>query len=297
MRIILFSRFIIILLFVFLFASCEIINPKVTVPAYITIPSFVFTTDEITQGTNSNKISDAWVYVDEELIGTFEFPAKFPVLKEGLHKVEIRAGIKLNGISSTRIDYPYLESFVTTVQLTPNQETIIIPTFTYYSNTVFKWLENFENIGVSISENANSVSKFKLLQNSSEVFEGNKCGYVEMDQTNNFFEIGTKEEYDLPKDGATVILELNYKNSEEMLVGIYANTPSSVTQELALKLRATTNTSGNLEWNKVYINLTPFVSKHTTATSYKVFFGGTLRDKPEVSKAVYYIDNIKLIHR
>lgn len=297
MRILLFSRFIIILLFVFLFASCEIINPKVTVPAYITIPSFVFKTDEITQGTNSNKITDVWVYVDDQLIGTFELPAKFPVIKDGLHKVEIRAGIKLNGISSTRIDYPYLESFTSTVLLTPNQETIIIPTFTYYSNTVFKWLENFENIGVSISENGTSVSKFKLLQNSSEVFEGKKCGYVEMDQTNNFFEIGTKEEYDLPKEGATVILELNYKNSEEMLVGIYANTPSSVTQELALKLRATTNASGNLEWNKIYINLTPFVSKHTTATSYKVFFGGTLRDKPDVSKAVYYIDNVKLIHR
>lgn len=285
------------LFLLFLVSSCDILSPKVAIPAYINIPSFSFITDLTSQGSNSNKITDVWVYVDEELIGTFELPAKFPVLKDGVHKVEIRAGIKLNGIATTRLEYPFFDSFTTTVQLSPNQETTIIPTFKYYSNVVFKWLESFENIGISLSENTNSISKFSLDQSPADVFEGLKCGYIEMDQTNNFFEVVTKDQYDLPKDGKTVILELNYKNSEEMLVGIYANSASSVTQSLALKLRSTVNSNGNLEWNKIYINLTSLISKEVSASSYKIFFGGTLRDKPDVAKAVYYIDNIKLVHR
>ena len=279
------------------FFSCEILNPKVDIPSYISIPSFSLITDPLTEGTNNNKITDVWVYVDDVLVGTFEVPAKFPVLKEGSHVVEIKAGVQLNGISTTRLEYPFFDGHTTTVQLNPNTETVITPVFKYNKNTVFKWMENFENIGMSLTEGANSISKLKLLSNSNEVFEGNKCAYVEMDQTNNFFEISTKEEYELPKDGASVILEMNYKNNEEMLVGIYANSASTVEQKLALKLRPTIDDNGNLYWNKIYINLTSVVSSSTDATTFKVFFGGTLRDKPDVSKAVYYIDNIKLTHR
>ena len=94
-----------------LFSSCELYNPSEPIPAYIHIEKFNLTTDYATQGSNSHKITDAWVYVDDQLIGCFELPATFPVITEGTHKVKIVAGIKVNGIASNRGQYPFYNPY------------------------------------------------------------------------------------------------------------------------------------------------------------------------------------------
>ena len=73
------------------------------------IDSVSLDTNYYEQGSNFKAITDAWVYVDDGLIGAFELPATIPVLAEGKHKLEIRPGIKLNGISSTRAPYPFYQ--------------------------------------------------------------------------------------------------------------------------------------------------------------------------------------------
>ena len=104
-----FYRFdVLFLSFIFLsLSSCEIYNPSEDEPSYIHIDSISLTTDYTAYGTASHKITDAWVYVDNELIGAFELPANVPVLKSGVHNINIRPGIKLNGIAATRSYYPF----------------------------------------------------------------------------------------------------------------------------------------------------------------------------------------------
>ncbi|MES2398217.1 MAG: hypothetical protein V4549_19535, partial [Bacteroidota bacterium] len=88
------------------FISCELYNPAEPIPAYIRIDKIDLATIP-GQGTDSHKITDAWVYIDEQLIGCFELPATFPVLYEGSHQVKIAPGIKVNGIAATRSPYPF----------------------------------------------------------------------------------------------------------------------------------------------------------------------------------------------
>ena len=57
---------------VLLFHSCEIINPEEDIPSYIYVEEIKFTSTNPDQGSSSNKILDAWVYVDDELIGAFD---------------------------------------------------------------------------------------------------------------------------------------------------------------------------------------------------------------------------------
>ncbi|HOV12628.1 MAG TPA: hypothetical protein PLL90_12785, partial [Bacteroidales bacterium] len=67
------------------------------VPSYIHIDKIDLNTTYEFDGSNSCKITDAWVYIDGDLQGIYELPATFPVLANGQHTIMVRAGIKLNG--------------------------------------------------------------------------------------------------------------------------------------------------------------------------------------------------------
>ena len=84
--------------------SCEVINTEEDIPSIISIESI-----EV-DGNHSSNITDAWVYIDNEFQGVFPLPANFPVLKTGELEIIIEAGIKKNGISSSRENYPFFTS-------------------------------------------------------------------------------------------------------------------------------------------------------------------------------------------
>ena len=90
------------------FSSCNVINPATPVPSYIRVNSIKLYTDYSTQGSNSNAITDAWVFVDEQVIGVFQMPVNVPILYSGSHTVTIQAGVIVDGIAATRINYPFL---------------------------------------------------------------------------------------------------------------------------------------------------------------------------------------------
>ena len=142
------------LLFLF---SCEVINTEEDIPSIITIESIEV--DEI----HSSKITDAWVYIDNEFQGVFPYPI-FPVLKTGQQEI-IEAGIKKNGISSSRENYPYFTSYVVNSELLENQNTSFSPKVSY-SLTSFPYNENFEGVGTSlnvVSESSNhTIEKFMI---------------------------------------------------------------------------------------------------------------------------------------
>src|SRR5687767_2026929 len=80
------------------FTGCDKEEP---VPSYIHIDSISLNSIYSTQGTSDHKITDAWVFVNEQYVGVYELPATFPVLYEGTQNIRIKAGIKKNGISAT----------------------------------------------------------------------------------------------------------------------------------------------------------------------------------------------------
>ncbi|MDQ3048944.1 MAG: hypothetical protein M3R27_15445, partial [Bacteroidota bacterium] len=114
--------------FLLFLSSCEIYNPAEQIPAYIRVEKFILTTDNFSQGSNSHKITDVWVYVDEILVGCFELPVTIPVLYEGSHQVKLRAGIKVNGISASRAPYPFYTIHEQTVDFQPTKKITLTPT-------------------------------------------------------------------------------------------------------------------------------------------------------------------------
>ena len=284
------SWFLVLAIFLLALSSCELINPDEGIPSYIQIDTITLSTDYAAEGSASHKITDAWVYVDDELVGAYELPATIPVLNSGSHKITINAGIKMNGIAATRIPYPFYESYEVTTDLFPDSAISLEPNVNYYSSTTFAWKEDFESPGYTLEITSISDTILNRVSGTADVFEGNSSGLFSMlNPPHILFECKTINEYALPKGGTPVFLELNYKCNNTFRIGIFANEAGLSTQVPQTIL---INKSEN--WNKIYVNLTNEVSLFVNAINYNIYFG-VIPDEGN-PEPIVYVDNIKLIY-
>jgi len=297
------QRHVYLLMFlpVFLFTSCDKFEGDQTVPTYLSIDNVGFTTDFSSQGTEKQNIKDVWIFVNDQAIGGFEMPAKFPVLEEGISTVEIRPGIILNGISSTRADYPYFEPIILKdVNLVRDS----ILSFTdletvYRSNTVFKWREEFEDPALTIISGPHSDTGIIMTDPADNPVAfldeySRFSGVVSLDAARPYVFLEStsgsgNNGFDL-KAGDFIFLELHYKSDVDITTGMLLNQQNQyIEQRSLIGIRATQ------EWKKIYINFTPVVLESPGAVSFWVYFEAYRDEAREVSKI--YLDNIKLLSR
>ncbi len=266
---------IFIIFFSLLLFSCNELD--LGIPNYLIIEEI-----NVNDNTTAN-ITDAWVYVDDNLIGVYELPANFPTLEEGVHQVRIRAGIKDNGISGTRIPYPFYSSYIIdTFDFNSNNALVITPQVSYIENIDF-FNEDFEGVGLDLEITSISDTTILKFNNSTN----NYGGAILIDSLFNF-ELSTDELSDLPQAGAPVYLELDYKSNTQFLVGVYVNFPQSVLQKDLLYINP------KEDWNKIYINLTSAISEAVGANSFKVFIS-MQRDFALDTNSIFF-DNIKVVY-
>lgn len=67
-------------------------------------------------------VTDMWVYANDEAIGVWqENRSAIPVLSEGSTYIKIVAGVRRNGITQDRIQYPFYATWSQNVDLTLGQ--------------------------------------------------------------------------------------------------------------------------------------------------------------------------------
>lgn len=268
-------------------SACNWINPSEEIPSYVRIDSISFSATG-TQGTASQSIVDAWVYIDGENAGVYELPCTFPVLKTGNCRIQVFPGIKLDGISATRAIYPFMKSWEGNFDLLENSITIISPAVTYAGNLEFEVIEDFESGGITFSETVYSDTILMRSSDPGEVFEGGYSGKIVVDTDHPLADVKSNDAFLLPQGGAYNFLELNFKTDVAVGVGVIANDGTQSVYHPVVGLNPTTT------WKKIYINLSPVVSRETSSYSFYVFFRINLPD--DMSVATFSVDNIKLIH-
>jgi hypothetical protein len=279
------------LFYLLAFVGCNIINPSEEEAAYIEVNSSSVTTDVAIQGSNSANISDAWIYVDDNLVGAFKLPCRIPVLHSGTHKVSIGAGVQLNGSSSLRTPYLFYRFHEqANVNLEAGQTTVIAPTFSYFDSLTFAFKANFDDLsGNKLTSTSSSDTTLSLCNEPARVFEGAGSCLVELFRDSGFVDFQMIDPVSLPKGGANVFMEINYKNNQDLLVGLRSYyTSSSINEEQIITLRPTDS------WNKVYINLTRQVSSQVYANNYRIFFQTIKPSGTEPLEVL--IDNFKIIY-
>jgi len=267
---------------IILFLVCAALSCKKSgkVPSYLYIESFDISSDIVT-GSNSSNIADVWVYINDNPQGVYELPATFPVISEGAVKVGLIPGIKMNGIATTRVSYPFYSEFSIQKELTPQLTDTIYPSAQYIASTKVALLEDFET--------GNIFNNIIRISEPSLVFEGQGSGSIAIENETDNQLAYTTTRFTIPGLTPAAFIELDYKNNHEINVGLRAYRTASAQVINIEKLNLTVKE----EWNKIYINFTPEINR-LQADEYELTF--TFVRKSNINPVNIYLDNIKVLY-
>jgi len=267
--------------------SCEWIDKEVEVPSYIYIPQYSFEAMP-TDGSSSHNITDAWVFVNGQKIGAFELPATIPILASGECDIIIFPGIKLNGTGATRAVYTFYTRYEAKHTLYKDSVITIQPTATYVDNLMFDFIEDFESVGIVFDKTPRSDTILMKTDNPLHVFEGLYSGHIVIEGNRDFAEFKSISSYNLPKYGGFSFVEIDCKSTCPFYIGIYANDITFATQHPIVVITPSDN------WKKIYVNLTPTVSRLQNSLDFDIFIAAQLEEG--VQKGEIWIDNVKLVY-
>jgi hypothetical protein len=274
------------LLVISILYSCETINPEEEIPSFLFIDDVELETSS-TQGLPSANITDVWVYTADEFLGVFPLPAKVPVLADGSSDIIAVAGIKKNGITASRLDYPFFSQYNETVELNRNEICSIMPIVNYTIDE-FPLVENFEGNGSIFEVVTDSLNHLleKRISTTSDPDSSKYAIATIRGEEGEIFECNSPL-ITLPKD-RNVYLEFEHKGNSSIVVGFFAYESSVVNKTSIIYLNPST------DWNKIYLSLTESIYLYNNATEYKLFFG-MVRDVTMESNS-FYLDNIRLVY-
>lgn len=278
-----------ILLIIFIFASCDIINPEEEIPAYVEILPFAYTS---TDGSTSEQITDGWIYIGGEYLGAFDLPKTIPVLMSGSQDVIIDPGIKENGINSSPSIYPFYKRYTGSIDLVPGEVVSIQPA-TRYDEAVAHIIFNEDFDGAEF----NRFDEADIINDDSDVKEGTRSGLIRLNATTKPSASLRGEALSVfPTQGDIGFLEMDYKSEIPIFVGVigFDAFGNQTFSELTYGLRP------KEEWNKVYFNYTELFSllRQQNSVNYQIRIGvqipiedgAFIMENTEVR-----LDNIKLI--
>lgn len=295
-------------------ASCKKFKGSQTVPAYIRIDTITVDCDYYSYGANTSNITDAWVYVDDQILGCFELPATFPVLERGMQKVTVYGGICMDGIGASRGPYPFYEPQVYEgVNLVEDSIIRLNPVLDYYpigEGVMVGWMEDFETGNGLIPTPQSDTGIFRV-------------SGIEAWRSDNSFYSGKvvlppdSLDFTVASDALTchtdllgekpLFLEMDYKTNDTIFVGIIYSESNSVVQWPMLKVLPTdTEHEVPRKWKKIYINLGKLMHMHENASYFKAYFTSDLSVDPNLGQPdyvhphkwrYYYFDNLKVLYR
>lgn len=286
------TTFVLICLLLSGLSACDIINPEESVPAFLYIEPFTLQTNAATQGSDSEKITEVWVTVNNEFLGAYQLPATVPVLMAGTADLYLEAGIKDNGIGSTPDIYPFYQPYETTVELLPEQTVTVQPTTAYDRNTRFALIEDFES-GITVFRDT-LLGNSGMSVSTADPFEGSYSGKISLSADDQVIELATIGSFtELTDQSPFVYLEVNYKSDVPVIFGLAGGAGTgdgNVVYDPGFNPKDT--------WNKIYFNLSgllatsPYDSHKLALRAYIPTEDGQLT----LNNATVCLDNIKLVH-
>lgn len=303
-----------VLVFAAVLSSCHKF-PGPTVPSYIRIDSISLDCDYYTYGANTSNFTDAWVYIDDRIIGCYELPAVIPVLAEGRQKVTVRAGICVNGISASRSYYTLVKPVTDSLTLVRDSIVHYNPSVVYYpinEGVQIGWMEDFEegNKLLPFSQSAAEVVAVGPEDNHiwyREPFSFHS-GRVQLPPDSLDFYVQSADQFDFYNNYVEYcILEMDYNCNDAFFVGLCYLENYTLSYHPLVQVQPTDTLHGCPEkWKKIYINLGPLMNEHVNASYFRLYFTSDLTVSESLGQVpyhpaglprYYYFDNLKVLYR
>jgi hypothetical protein len=276
-------------LFLLLIAGCR---KGDKVPAYLEVNSVAVTPVAGVSGTTTSRVTDIWVYDGDVLLGTWEVPARIPILREGPSRIQITPAVKRNGMYDDRVRYPFYTWWSGTVDLMKEETTVLDPQVSYIPQTDI-WVEAFESAGVqlSVAQGSNvELQRFNPQQHPDIVLPGGSpAGGFVLPGPDSHVRFITTENFN--PTGGPMFLELDYSTNVVLTVGISYSAGGTINAEPYVYLTPTLQ--GDVmqpAWNKVYIDLSPVFNLSIAQRNFYFEASG-----PANGTGRIYLDNIRLV--
>lgn len=276
--------------------SCAIFDRKEPIPAWITIDSFNLRDNpNVDEGSLSEDITDAWVFINEEMIGIFELPATIPILDEGDRRLLVGPGIKVSTISTLRDNYLFFEGHEQNIELIRGETLRIEPT-TRYRNTdnmyEYRLIEDFEDGFINVETTELSNGEILRTTDPAFVYEGIGSGMVTVVDSVTAVSIRT-ENMELPQLGKTVFLEMDYYTDYPLVVGLYVDN-GGVRDQIIDYLTLNPLEEDGIRFRKAYVSLTSTLSQAINPQSVYVYFTPNISANSQENGKVI-LDNLKIM--
>lgn len=281
-------KFYFLLLLSFL-SACTFTENDSIEPAFLILQNPSLTTKS-NEGDNSQNIKYAWVILDGQLLGVFPLPAKVPIIPTSKEMdIQINAGVNQDGDVNNSVEYPFFNPIKKTMVIEPNKEYEINLKFTYKSEIVFDFIEDFENNTHILDNDIDENSKTRINLTNKDKASGNSSGIIVLDDANTDGEVSCIPFFDnkFNKRG-NVFLEFDYKSDESVFAGTEVQSSSGLKQSYSAIVPKSSI------WTRAYVNLTQSISQNTV-TNYRVILGTTRINKSKPQSEIYF-DNVKLVH-
>lgn len=250
--------------------GCSLMDPDQDIPAYLVIADWEFTPGE-DQGTASTNITDLWVYSATDVIGVFPLPAIVPVLPQDANgsPVTLLAGIRENGISNSRAPYPFYTTVDQEVLGLPGSRDTLHPEFYLVEDVRLIRVEDFENSNVF--GNLGGGAGLVRLDALDAVFEGEYAGRMEVNADAPLCRVRTVEQEFELNSGVPAFLELDYRCDQSFALGLYGYRDGTESKHLALVVNPTEEVVGEVNWNKLYVDLSQSITAQGVADHFEVY--------------------------
>lgn len=246
------------------------------------------------EGELTHNFSDAWVYIDDEVIGVFEVPFKIPILKSGPCNIKVYPTIRNNGIAATKKIYPFMEMFEVNTELIQNQTITLNPVTKYNSMSQFS-IEDFEdplNLNIMVDQNTSAIKSTPTSNIDLQSFNGNFYGLIQLNSLDSTWIASTQNQLNINK-GRDAYLEIDYYNTNSLTTGLIYVKPDNSTQNNP-NIRLQTQDPSSIRWKKIYIDLKELIGYSPNGSNYLQSFIASLDEGK--NEGEIRLDNIKVVY-
>lgn len=275
-----------------LFTSCVKNNPD---PSWIEISSWQLVENPDEQGLAgdlSHYFKDAYVVVNEKVIGYFQLPAKLPLLMDGDAEIAIYPVVRNNGIAATKKVYPFCVVYKTKDKLVKNEVLKINPVTHYESDLEF-WVEDFEAASLDIYSASESLANLVKANDPNYLKYGNYYGLVTLNSQDSTWAGYTIDFSNVPKNSSEVYLEIDYMTGNNLLTSL--NAAVNGVEKINPNIQLNSYDYQSVGWKKIYIDLKELVSSYYTATYFKHYFTAKL-DSGKLESQIF-LDNVRFVYK
>ena len=233
-------------------------------------------------------VTDMWVYANDEAIGVWQENRRIPVLSEGSTNIKIVAGVRRNGITQDRIQYPFYATWSQDVDLTLGQEVTVRPEFKWYAEPL--WEEGFESSGF-LFDFSDFGLDMEFVTDPDDVIRGQRSAAILLDSAHAQFRAVTTETPGFPNGTTPTFLEFDHKSDTRFVVGVkYDNGQANTVPYVVVN--PTGATGSGQPWKHMYIDLS--TAWGTGGTVNRQFYIEAQLEGAETARII--LDNMTVHH-